>query len=165
MLINPYADGEARPASDQQDVSQQKYETMQCFAVSEPKSIKEEGEGKASHFVALPLFFLFCRFHFFFSVFVSFLTLVSLSAPAVVISCLILSPSLLDFLSFSHLFFHPYSQSLVSCPPFITTPIYLSPLHRQGLISVWHFVIVPSYLITHIHTREKNLSGSLILDV
>ncbi|XP_070701171.1 nuclear receptor coactivator 2-like [Pempheris klunzingeri] len=44
MLVNPHADGEARPASDQQDVSQQKYETMQCFAVSEPKSIKEEGE-------------------------------------------------------------------------------------------------------------------------
>ncbi|XP_028448805.1 nuclear receptor coactivator 2 isoform X4 [Perca flavescens] len=44
MLVNPYGDGEARPASDQQDGSQQKYETMQCFAVSEPKSIKEEGE-------------------------------------------------------------------------------------------------------------------------
>ncbi|XP_035526242.1 nuclear receptor coactivator 2-like isoform X2 [Morone saxatilis] len=44
MLVNPHADGEARPASDQQDASQQKYETMQCFAVSEPKSIKEEGE-------------------------------------------------------------------------------------------------------------------------
>ncbi|XP_042353262.1 nuclear receptor coactivator 2-like isoform X3 [Plectropomus leopardus] len=44
MLVNPYADGEARPASDQQDTSPQKYETMQCFAVSEPKSIKEEGE-------------------------------------------------------------------------------------------------------------------------
>lgn len=50
MLINPYANGEARPASDQQDVSQQKYETMQCFAVSEPKSIKEEGEGILSNF-------------------------------------------------------------------------------------------------------------------
>ncbi|CAJ1072991.1 nuclear receptor coactivator 2-like isoform X1 [Xyrichtys novacula] len=44
MLVNPHVDGEARPSSDQQDVSQQKYETMQCFAVSEPKSIKEEGE-------------------------------------------------------------------------------------------------------------------------
>ncbi|KAF1384226.1 hypothetical protein PFLUV_G00140520 [Perca fluviatilis] len=44
MLVNPYGNGEARPASDQQDGSQQKYETMQCFAVSEPKSIKEEGE-------------------------------------------------------------------------------------------------------------------------
>lgn len=50
MLINPYADGEARPASEQQDVSRQKYETMQCFAVSEPKSIKEEGEGILSDF-------------------------------------------------------------------------------------------------------------------
>lgn len=45
MLINPYADGEARPVSEQQDAPRQKYETMQCFAVSEPKSIKEEGEG------------------------------------------------------------------------------------------------------------------------
>ncbi|TMS09562.1 Nuclear receptor coactivator 2 [Larimichthys crocea] len=44
MLINPHVDGEVRPPSDQQDASQQKYETMQCFAVSEPKSIKEEGE-------------------------------------------------------------------------------------------------------------------------
>ncbi|XP_067331323.1 nuclear receptor coactivator 2-like isoform X1 [Channa argus] len=44
MLVNPRADCEARPASDQQDERQQKYETMQCFAVSEPKSIKEEGE-------------------------------------------------------------------------------------------------------------------------
>uniref|UniRef100_A0AAQ5YHH0 Nuclear receptor coactivator 2 n=1 Tax=Amphiprion ocellaris TaxID=80972 RepID=A0AAQ5YHH0_AMPOC len=44
MLVNPHVDGEARLASDQQDTAQQKYETMQCFAVSEPKSIKEEGE-------------------------------------------------------------------------------------------------------------------------
>uniref|UniRef100_A0A087XY64 Nuclear receptor coactivator n=1 Tax=Poecilia formosa TaxID=48698 RepID=A0A087XY64_POEFO len=44
MLVNPHADGEARQAVDQQDAAQQKYETMQCFAVSEPKSIKEEGE-------------------------------------------------------------------------------------------------------------------------
>lgn len=49
MLINPFADGEARPASEQQDASRQKYETMQCFAVSEPKSMKEEGEGIRSH--------------------------------------------------------------------------------------------------------------------
>uniref|UniRef100_A0A3B3WS33 Nuclear receptor coactivator n=1 Tax=Poecilia mexicana TaxID=48701 RepID=A0A3B3WS33_9TELE len=44
MLVNPHADGEAHQAVDQQDAAQQKYETMQCFAVSEPKSIKEEGE-------------------------------------------------------------------------------------------------------------------------
>lgn len=56
MLINPYADGEARPASDQRDATQQKYETMQCFAVSEPKSIKEEGEGSLS--VCLVVFLL-----------------------------------------------------------------------------------------------------------
>ncbi|MEQ2208641.1 hypothetical protein XENOCAPTIV_009881 [Xenoophorus captivus] len=46
MLVNPHVDSEARQAADQQDAAQQKYETMQCFAVSEPKSIKEEGEGK-----------------------------------------------------------------------------------------------------------------------
>ncbi|KAM4728626.1 nuclear receptor coactivator 2-like isoform 5-T8 [Anableps anableps] len=44
MLVNPHTDCEARQAVDQQDAAQQKYETMQCFAVSEPKSIKEEGE-------------------------------------------------------------------------------------------------------------------------
>ncbi|XP_074545194.1 nuclear receptor coactivator 2-like isoform X2 [Halichoeres trimaculatus] len=44
MLVNPHADGEVRPPSDQLDTAHQKYETMQCFAVSEPKSIKEEGE-------------------------------------------------------------------------------------------------------------------------
>uniref|UniRef100_A0A1A8F558 Nuclear receptor coactivator n=1 Tax=Nothobranchius korthausae TaxID=1143690 RepID=A0A1A8F558_9TELE len=44
MLVNPHADGEARLTPDQPDAAQQKYETMQCFAVSEPKSIKEEGE-------------------------------------------------------------------------------------------------------------------------
>ncbi|KAM9323472.1 nuclear receptor coactivator 2-like [Pholidichthys leucotaenia] len=44
MLVNPHADGGARVAPDQQDMAQQKYETMQCFAVSKSKSIKEEGE-------------------------------------------------------------------------------------------------------------------------
>ncbi|KAM4604782.1 LOW QUALITY PROTEIN: nuclear receptor coactivator 2-like [Polymixia lowei] len=48
MLINPHVDGDARPASDQQDPAQQKYETMQCFAVSEPRSIREEGEDLQS---------------------------------------------------------------------------------------------------------------------
>ncbi|XP_019730623.1 nuclear receptor coactivator 2-like isoform X2 [Hippocampus comes] len=33
---------------DQQEASQQKYETMQCFAVSEPKSMREEGEDLQS---------------------------------------------------------------------------------------------------------------------
>ncbi|XP_056148993.1 nuclear receptor coactivator 2-like [Lampris incognitus] len=44
MLVNPHPEGDALPASDQKDTPRQKYETMQCFAVSEPKSIKEEGE-------------------------------------------------------------------------------------------------------------------------
>lgn len=37
MLVNP---------EDAQEQEAQKYETMQCFTVSEPKSIKEEGEGE-----------------------------------------------------------------------------------------------------------------------
>ncbi|XP_030016976.1 nuclear receptor coactivator 2-like isoform X2 [Sphaeramia orbicularis] len=44
MLVNPNGDGETGLASSQQEASQQKYEIMQCFAVSEPKSIKEDGE-------------------------------------------------------------------------------------------------------------------------
>ncbi|XP_077368654.1 nuclear receptor coactivator 2-like isoform X3 [Festucalex cinctus] len=35
-------------AAHQQEASQQKYETMQCFAVSEPKSMREEGEDLQS---------------------------------------------------------------------------------------------------------------------
>lgn len=37
MLVNP---------EEAQEQEAQKYETMQCFTVSEPKSIKEEGEGE-----------------------------------------------------------------------------------------------------------------------
>uniref|UniRef100_A0A8C2IQC7 Nuclear receptor coactivator 2 n=1 Tax=Cyprinus carpio TaxID=7962 RepID=A0A8C2IQC7_CYPCA len=40
MLVNPHSEAE----ETQDHEAQQKYETMQCFAVSEPKSIKEEGE-------------------------------------------------------------------------------------------------------------------------
>ncbi|XP_056594913.1 nuclear receptor coactivator 2 isoform X3 [Triplophysa dalaica] len=40
MLVNPHSEAE----ETQDHEVQQKYETMQCFAVSEPKSIKEEGE-------------------------------------------------------------------------------------------------------------------------
>lgn len=71
-----------------------------------------------------------------------------------------------DFLSVSHHFFHPHFPSLL-CPVLLSSPLLSTcpPIHRQRLISVWHFVIFPSYLITHIHTREKNLSGILILDV
>lgn len=42
MLVNPHSEAE----ETQDHEAQQKYETMQCFAVSEPKSIKEEGEGE-----------------------------------------------------------------------------------------------------------------------
>ncbi|KAG7488532.1 hypothetical protein MATL_G00035610 [Megalops atlanticus] len=41
MLVNPHSELDEE-AHDHE--AQQKYETMQCFAVSEPKSIKEEGE-------------------------------------------------------------------------------------------------------------------------
>ncbi|KAI4880460.1 hypothetical protein NFI96_011289 [Prochilodus magdalenae] len=45
MLVNPH--GEPAEEAQEQEV-QQKYETMQCFAVSEPKSIREEGEDLQS---------------------------------------------------------------------------------------------------------------------
>ncbi|KAL6097899.1 ncoa2 [Pungitius sinensis] len=40
MLVNPHGDNQ----DELHEPQQQKYETMQCFAVSEPKSIKEEGD-------------------------------------------------------------------------------------------------------------------------
>lgn len=45
MLVNPQceADEEARGGAE----ARQKYETMQCFAVSEPRSFTEEGEGES----------------------------------------------------------------------------------------------------------------------
>lgn len=57
MLVNPHSE----PEDEQQEQeAQQKYETMQCFAVSEPKSIKEEGEGQTSNvFFSFLLSFLF----------------------------------------------------------------------------------------------------------
>ncbi|XP_017262105.1 nuclear receptor coactivator 2 isoform X2 [Kryptolebias marmoratus] len=42
MLVNPH--GENQDEAHEHEPQQQKYETMQCFAVSEPKSIKEEGD-------------------------------------------------------------------------------------------------------------------------
>lgn len=69
MLINPHADGEARLTSDQQEAAQQKYETMQCFAVSEPKSIREEGEGIVSPYASI-LVFCHSFLSFYFSSFI-----------------------------------------------------------------------------------------------
>lgn len=43
MLVNPHS--ENQDEAHEHEPQQQKYETMQCFAVSEPKSIKEEGDG------------------------------------------------------------------------------------------------------------------------
>uniref|UniRef100_A0A8K9Y837 Nuclear receptor coactivator n=1 Tax=Oncorhynchus mykiss TaxID=8022 RepID=A0A8K9Y837_ONCMY len=42
MLVNPHSDN--RDETNDHEGQKQKYETMQCFAVSEPKSIKEEAE-------------------------------------------------------------------------------------------------------------------------
>ncbi|XP_053714430.1 nuclear receptor coactivator 2 isoform X3 [Synchiropus splendidus] len=42
MLVNPHSENQDEP--HEHEPQQQKYETMQCFAVSEPKSIKEEGD-------------------------------------------------------------------------------------------------------------------------
>ncbi|XP_044031523.1 nuclear receptor coactivator 2 isoform X1 [Siniperca chuatsi] len=42
MLVNPHSESQDEP--HEHEPQQQKYETMQCFAVSEPKSIKEEGD-------------------------------------------------------------------------------------------------------------------------
>ncbi|XP_074063166.1 nuclear receptor coactivator 2 isoform X2 [Macrotis lagotis] len=42
MLVKPLTDSEEESHDSQE--THQKYETMQCFAVSQPKSIKEEGE-------------------------------------------------------------------------------------------------------------------------
>lgn len=44
MLVKPLPDSEEEGHENQD--AHQKYETMQCFAVSQPKSIKEEGEGR-----------------------------------------------------------------------------------------------------------------------
>lgn len=43
MLVNPHS--ENQDDAHEHEPQPQKYETMQCFAVSEPKSIKEEGDG------------------------------------------------------------------------------------------------------------------------
>ncbi|XP_006166057.1 nuclear receptor coactivator 2 isoform X3 [Tupaia chinensis] len=46
MLVKPFPDSEEEGHDNQE--AHQKYETMQCFAVSQPKSIKEEGEDLQS---------------------------------------------------------------------------------------------------------------------
>uniref|UniRef100_H3CRY5 Nuclear receptor coactivator n=1 Tax=Tetraodon nigroviridis TaxID=99883 RepID=H3CRY5_TETNG len=46
MLVNPHSENQEEP--HEHEPQQQKYETMQCFAVSEPKSIKEEGDDLQS---------------------------------------------------------------------------------------------------------------------
>lgn len=56
MLIHPPDD----PGTENQ-VACQRYEVMQCFTVSQPKSIQEDGEGKTK---ALFVFKMFdCFFH------------------------------------------------------------------------------------------------------
>lgn len=56
MLVKPLPDSEEEGHDNQE--AHQKYEAMQCFAVSQPKSIKEEGEGTAECrgcFMSLPV--------------------------------------------------------------------------------------------------------------
>lgn len=48
MLVKPLTDSEEESHENQE--AHQKYETMQCFAVSQPKSIKEDGEGKQTFY-------------------------------------------------------------------------------------------------------------------
>ncbi|KAL2076427.1 hypothetical protein ACEWY4_027976 [Coilia grayii] len=50
MLVNPHSEPEDEQPEQE---AQQKYETMQCFAVSEPKSIKEEGEDFQSYLICV----------------------------------------------------------------------------------------------------------------
>lgn len=49
MLVKPLPESEEEGHDNQE--AHQKYETMQCFAVSQPKSIKEEGEGRMKSLV------------------------------------------------------------------------------------------------------------------
>lgn len=62
MLVKPLPDSEEEGHDNQE--AHQKYETMQCFAVSQPKSIKEEGEGRASlgYFIYLCIYFCAASF-------------------------------------------------------------------------------------------------------
>lgn len=53
MLVKPLTDSEEEGHDNQE--AHQKYETMQCFAVSQPKSIKEEGEGNQNIFYEIVL--------------------------------------------------------------------------------------------------------------
>lgn len=57
MLVDPRA-------SDPQGAAPQKYETLQCFAVSEPKSIREEGEGAVSLSLMFPVSRHVCQYLF-----------------------------------------------------------------------------------------------------
>lgn len=58
MLVKPLPDSEEEGHDNQE--AHQKYETMQCFAVSQPKSIKEEGEGRTTLGELMSLCFLLC---------------------------------------------------------------------------------------------------------
>lgn len=53
MLVKPLADSEE--GHDNQE-AHQKYETMQCFAVSQPNSFKEDGEGNYRFWFVFSIF-------------------------------------------------------------------------------------------------------------
>lgn len=59
MLVKPLPESEEEGHDNQE--AHQKYETMQCFAVSQPKSIKEEGEGRMK---SLVYFIYLCIYYY-----------------------------------------------------------------------------------------------------
>lgn len=87
---------------------------------------------------------------------------------AVIYFFLHLSIVVLTFCQFSITFSIPTFYSLL-CPVLLSSTLLFtfSPIYRERLISVWHFVIFPSYLITNIlyTLGKRNLVGTLILDV
>lgn len=174
MLVNPHANGEAPLVPEQPDAAQQKYETMQCFAVTEPKSIKEEGEGKLWFWWLLVLdlhlretphsFSLFIfpvlsplLFWVFTSLYLSYLPLFDFPTAWWISFCNILHlcSFILHFLSLFHQSSWPRPPSLL-CPVLLPSPLLpaFPPLHWERLISAWHFVSFPSNQISFTHTHK-----------
>lgn len=96
---------------------------------------------------------------------------VSLVLPFIhVLSCLYfsfffllhLSISVVTFCPFPITFSIPTFQSLL-CTVLLSSPLFSTcpPIYRERLISAWHFVILPSYLITHTYTLGKRICLAL----
>lgn len=138
--------------------------TRPCSVSPSPNPSLSRKRGKVKR--------VFCPFHLFLSVFVAFLRPhVSLGFYTFPRSCLCYFPShsvppssqILDIFCLTVMFFSvltscpsPISFSILIpslwCPVLLSSPLLSTcPPHQQGLISVWHFVIVPSY---HTHTHQ-----------